>query len=275
MAGSLSYLVFRDIKCDDSRRWDVRRTAKLTGNSKLFWEESIGMISEDLKSCVDGIAHCGPHVSAYYSNSDDYGYNGYAPPRYANESERDVYEIRFFYHHFDALTATIPSLASPLKEEVEDLLEFLQETHGAAYSETNKLAAQGLAHRDHLEMLFCPNDVVVTRQHGSLSAFVLRVWPSGDSILDLDCWSWAYDGQWFHRKNSLRTITRPLKRVVPIRDLEVYPLRFATDEEKNELLLRGRKFWSLRYKNLASYEGWDFKAEQSFVRPLLSLLIKK
>jgi hypothetical protein len=182
-----------------------------------------------------------------------------------DEKDRDLYELRFLYHHRGILASGIPSFSNPLKEQVQDLLDFLQETHGTDYSRTDELLSQGLIYRDQLEMLFCPNSVVVSRQEGSLSAFVLRSWPSGISALDLDCWFWGYDGEWLHRRSITKRVLRPLKNVVKIRELEVYPLRFATEEEKTALELRGQKFWSLRQQSLVSYNGWDFKSEQQYV----------
>jgi hypothetical protein len=193
-AGSLAYLVFRDVKCYDYMRWDMAQGSSSSSGSKLFWKESIALINENLRSCIDGVAQCAPNGSAYGSNSPNYAI--YSAER--DEPDRDLYELRFFYHHRELLAAGIPSFSSPLKEQVEDILGFLQETYGTVYSETDRLLSQGLIHRDHLEMLFCPNSIVVSKsdskQTGSLSAFVLRSWPIGQSALTLDCWYWGFDG---------------------------------------------------------------------------------
>jgi hypothetical protein len=53
---------------------------------------------------------------------------------------------------------------------------------------------------------------------------------------------------------------------VCIRDLGVYPLRYASEEDICKLQARGEKFGDLRYKNIASYKGWDLMAEQNHVR---------
>lgn len=259
-AGSLAYIIFRDVKCGDYMRWDMAQLSSSSSGSKLFWKESIAIIDNDLRSCIDSIAQCAPNGRLYDYGSSD------GPDYYSREeNDRDLYELRFFFHHREVLTAGLPTFPRPLKDHVEDLMEFLQDTHGTLYAETDDLLSQGLVHRDHLEMLFSPNAVVVSRQNGSLSAFVLRSWPIGNSSLTLDCWYWGFDGEWFHRKSITRYVQRPLKNVVRVRDLEVFPLRFATEQEKSTLELRGQKFWSLRYQHLASYEGWDFKAEQHYV----------
>jgi len=245
-AGPLVYLVFRDLSCDDTMRWDFGPSSTSFCNSQLFWRESIAILDENLQSCVDGVARCAPNASAYHSepSSSSYSYQLYSSQN--KDSERDLYEPRFFYHHREVLVSLLPSLNSPLHEQVQDLLDFIESCHGTVYSEADKLLSQGLVHRDHLEMLFCPNDIVISKQSGSLSASVLRSWPEGNSVLTLHCWAWGFDGQWLHRKPNVRTVSRPLKNVVRIRNLEVYPLRYATDEEKSALYLRGQKFWDLR-----------------------------
>jgi hypothetical protein len=258
-AGSLAYLVFRDVNCDNNLRWDKAQGSSLSSGSKMFWKESIAIIDDGLRSCVDSVAQCAFNESAYHPVSPQIYY-----PQ-MDQKNRDLYELRFFYHHREALGSGLHSFASPLKEQVQGLLDFLQETHGTEYSETDQLLSQGLIHRDQLEMLFCPNSIVLSRQAGSLSAFVLRSWPSGTSALTLDCWYWGFDGQWLHRKSVTKRVLRPLKNVVRIRDLEVFPLQFATEEEKTTLECRGQKFWSLRHQSLASYDGWDFKGEQHYV----------
>jgi len=258
-AGSLAYLVFRDVNCHDNLRWDKAQGSSLSSGPKMFWKESIAIIDDGLRSCVDSVAQCAFNESAYQPVQP----HSYYP--HMDQKNRDLYELRFFYHHREALGAGLHSLASPLKEQVQGLLDFLQETHGTEYSETDQLLSQGLVHRDQLEILFCPNSIVLSRKAGSLSAFVLRSWPSGTSALTLDCWYWGFDGQWLHRKSVTKRVLRPLKNVVQIRDLEVFPLRFATEEEMTTLELRGQKFWLLRHQSLASYDGWDFKGEQHYV----------
>lgn len=263
-AGSLAYLVFRDMSCDDNMRWDIARQSSASGDSRHVFNESIAIIDIKLRSFIDGIARCAPNRDAYVAESRS------SPSPYMDStddnSRRDLYEVKFFYHHRMALKASLSNLSGLLREHVNDILSFLQNHHGAVYSETDDLLSRGLIHRDQLEMLFCPNDVLISRDSGLLSAFVLRSWPSGYSMLTLDCWSWGFDGQSLHRKSTLKTLTRPPKDIVSIRDLEVYPLRYANEEDTYILQARGKKFWDLRYKTIASYEGWDFKAEENYVR---------
>jgi hypothetical protein len=265
--GSLAYLVFRDMRCEDNMRWDIARQSSASGDLMRTWNESIAIIDTKLRSCMDRVARCAPNSSAYFAESRSSASSySYIDPRTKDNSEQDLYEVKFFYHHRRALEAGLPDLSSPLREQAIDLLGFLQYDQGSVYAETDDLLSRGLIHRDRLEMLFCPNDVLISRDSGLLSAFVLRSWPSGHSILTLDCWNWGFDGQWLHRKRTLKTLARPLKDIVQIRDLEVYPLRYASKEDVGILQVRGQKYWDLKYKNIASYEGWDFKAEQNYVR---------
>lgn len=264
--GSLAYLVFRDVKCDDNMRWDfAQRSSPSAEESQLFWEESIAIVHEELRSAVDGIAKCVPN-NAYFGDK---------PHQVRNHNQgQDFYEPRFFYHHRAALASSLASFTNPLLDQLKDLLKFINTTYGATWSKIDRLLSQGLVQRDHLEWLFCPNHLIISKKSGSLSAFVLRSWPSGRSALRLDCWGWGFDGQWLHRKSVTQAVARPLKTVVSIRDLEVFPLQYATEDEKKSLYARGRKFWGLRYKNIASYEGWDYMADHKYVGGLCNYVYK-
>jgi hypothetical protein len=239
----------------------MAKASSLSGSSKLFWKERIAIIDDGLRSCINDLACCAPNSAAYESETR----SRYSRSSSIEDNDRDLYEMRFFYHHRQALKASLDSISTLLKQQVQDLLDLLQEIHGTSYSTVDQHLSQGLIHRDYLESLYCPNSIVVSRTEGPLSAYVLRAWPIGTSALTLDCWYWGYDGEFLHRKPTTKRVLRPLKNVVQIRDLEIFPLEFATEEEKITLELRGQKFWSLRYQNLASYDGWDFNREQHYV----------
>lgn len=98
--------------------------------------------------------------------------------------------------------ATSSSLNSPLPDQVQELLNFVASTHEAIHSEVDRHLSQGLVRYDQLEMLFCPNHIVVSKKSGSISAFALRSWPSGRSVLELDCWHGALMGSGSTEKRS-------------------------------------------------------------------------
>lgn len=249
---SLAFVVFRDLACKGPRQ-SVKQHAGLVSEYHAYWEESIEVIDSGLHSEIGSVARCAHDRTIYSRYFDPLG------------SSKDEFYHQFFYYHRDALAARIPKICSPTKEYAQDLLSFIQESHGALYDQADTLFSKGLVHRDFLKMLFCPNDVVLSKQEGVLRAFVITSQPLGSTTLKLECWYWGYDGQRLRRKFCSLALTRALKATVNIRDLEIYPLRYATDEEKNYLLQRGQKFWNLKHQTLSTYNGWDLNTDNFYV----------
>lgn len=254
---SLAFIVFRDLNCKDSSQ-TIGQNSIPTSEAGSKCEDSIIFIDPTLRSVIDSVARCTHNRSAY---SDSRRVSSSVDP----SGEDAEYYHQFFYHHHEALSACVSTVCSPTKEYLQDLLAFLMEAHGAVYDQANALFSKGLVRRDLLKMLFCPNDIVLSKQQGSLAAYVLRSKPVGGFTLRFDCWYWGFDGQCFHRKNCTPTLARPAKTIVNIRDLEIYPLHYATEKEKDYLLQRGRKFWDLRNQNLMTYSGWDANADHYYV----------
>ena len=68
-------------------------------------------------------------------------------------------------------------------------------------------------------------------------------------------WLWLYDGV-FAKQESHAYISMSLgyeEETIAIRDLNVYPLRYASEEMRSLLEKRGRTFWSLRNRRFVSY----------------------
>ncbi len=235
--------------------------------------ESIALSSETLQMAVTEVSRCAPNDSAYENakNPSELGYHSYSLSK--NDNEIETYPHRFFYHHRSQLANYAESAGGLVRDHINALLSYIQASQGQVHDEADGLIAQGKIQRSHLEMLFCPNDIVLAKTAGSLAAYVLRAWPQGGSTISLDCWAWGFDGNWLHRKSETLTVLRPPHEQISIRDLEVFPLRFATPEELEQLRTRGQKFWNLRYQSFVTYNGWDAKAEQFYVSYPVSAII--
>jgi hypothetical protein len=95
-----------------------------------------------------------------------------------------------------------------------------------------------------------------------LRALVLKKWPDViESTLELDCWHFALDGLRLRRRQTLLYARKPDHFVFDIRDLEVFPLKYATKEEMQALEERGLKYWLIRDATFLSYTGLDVSGE--------------
>lgn len=256
-SGDIAFIVFRYYRCSDAARWDSVRQRRPRSLQKLFCDEGIVVVSENLQSIIYGVSKCLSHQEVYYPETLH---------RNEKEPRTDEYSIAFLYHHRTAIaSAAAANVSSDVLDQRKALLDYVESNHGHYFAEIDNLIEAGKIQSSNIEMLFCPNDILVTRIGGVLSAYVLRAWPSGGPTISLDCWGWGYNGHWLRRKHRDLAISRPIQTTINIRDLEVYPARFATPEEWTYLQRRGQMFWSLRYQGFVAYEGWDFQAEQYYV----------
>jgi hypothetical protein len=272
-AGNIAFVVLKEYRCQDGSYWDaLRRSGSMLTATPIF-KESIAVVSEVMQSAITRVSRCAPNDAAYENTTTPQSKYYSSSQKLAGE-EIETYPHRFLYHHRARLSEYAASSGELARDQITALLSYVQASNGSTYEEADRQIAQGKIRRLHLEMLFCPNDIVIARKTGFQVAYVLRAWPSGKSTIFLDCWAWGFDGHWLHRKPAPLTVMRPPQEIISIRDLEVYPLRFATPQEVDQLRTRGLRFWDLRYQRLVTYTGWDANAEQFYVSYVVPLLKK-
>lgn len=262
--GGFGFLVFKDYQCA------TNHNIASHNNQDKFASDSISIVSDELQELISKIAECPlvrfnrrtPTQTQYYESRAQPVINEFEIPSPYN----------FFYHHrtklleesYSHMPSNIPSTNN---SAITALLEYLEDNQGDVFREADELFELGQMTVQHLQRLFRPNEVVIAR-HGSVySAYVLADWPSinQDSSWHLPCWSWGYDGSFFHRKDTNLTLNYRLGEATKIANLGVFPLRFCSDDLKNSLIKRGKHFWDLRHKHYVSYNGWDFQKEEFYV----------
>ncbi|KAI9869908.1 MAG: hypothetical protein M1830_004937 [Pleopsidium flavum] len=84
--------------------------------------------------------------------------------------------------------------------------------------------------------------------------------------LSLQAMSWKFDGS-FQRELTDLVIKygARLDEVIVIRDLDVYPLKFAHLKMAESLRAKGKKFWDCRHKKYVCYNGWDYNYAEKIV----------
>lgn len=247
-AGDLGFQVFKSYKCLANHQRLLLNTRDRVGS------DSISIISVTLKDIISRIAKC------LLSNMDSWPNEFEIPSPY-----------NFIFHHRSELLKKVGPESfgdhtSTHHSAITALLQYVDESQGEVFREADKLFKEGQTTMQHLQRLFCPNEVVIARHDNIFSAYVLIDWPriEGDSSWSLSCWSWGYDGLFFRRKDIRLSLRYLLGEVTRITDLGVFPLRFAPEGLKKELIERGKQFWNLRHKHYVSYNGWDFKKEDFY-----------
>ncbi|OCL11062.1 P-loop containing nucleoside triphosphate hydrolase protein [Glonium stellatum] len=259
--GGVAFIVFRDYRCRDSLSWNTLRGADSGTTAPICREESIAIISEGLQTAINTVAKCSPSDSAYAPSRKP---NEYAIPKNQDKEKDEELHHRFLYHHRHALLQYAETEDLEVSNQIIELLKYLEISKGSIYEEADTLFAQGEVKKHHIELLFCPNDIIISTLNGLPIACVLREWPAGQCTIFLECWYWGFDGSWLHRRPITLSIRRPPDAKVKIRQLEAYPIKYATQVDIDHLLARGQKWWNLRYQTLVSYKGWDYEAQKFY-----------
>ena len=260
--GGVAFIVFRDYRCSDSLRWNTLRGASGGTNAPICRNESIAVISDDLQIAINNVAKCAPSDSAYKPPPRP---TEYSHLKNQNNEKDEELPHKFLYHHRHALLQYAKTEGLETSNQVIELLQYLESSKGSVYKAADTLFAQGEVKRHHIELLFCPNDIIISQQNGLPIACILREWPVGQGTISLECWHWGFDGNCLHRRPITISIRRPPDAKIKIRQLEAYPIKFAAQAEIDRLLARGRKWWGLRYQILVSYRGWDYETQKFYV----------
>lgn len=219
--------------------------------------ETISIVSQSLLKAFAQVATCHLDEGGFH---DEFPRPEMAAPYY------------FLYHHRSHLLQLAQSLQplnsgqSGTSTKIMALLNYIDEAEGERFQEADELSKQGKINRRHYQKLFLPNDIVIVQNKNGLSACVIHEWPQPTQEgLNLTCWSWHLQGKWLQRKQEDWVLSVISRAEIPIQDLKVYPLRYASPDVVDRLRLRGQKYWNLRHQTFVSYSGEDFLDEQHHV----------
>jgi hypothetical protein len=167
-----------------------------------------------------------------------------------------IYPYSKLYHSKDTfIEPSVRLLESQQQIDLEVLFRYVTERLTLDYEELAELSAQGIVNQKHWLLLFRSGDTVITEQDGQLRGFSVNSCRSlNQNTLELDCWSWGYDGN-FSRNFSTIPISWPSRsKQLKITDLSVYPIRYAADGIESKLRERGHTFWGCRRRKYVNYD---------------------
>jgi len=173
-----------------------------------------------------------------------------------NTSPYFAYPYLQLYHQKDHLVDTTSrGLTLHYQSHLEALHDYVAQRLGTEHAEAEALFAKGLVNEKHWDKLYRPGAVVVTFENEQPLAYVSKMSPDiSNNALQLQCWSWAFDGKFF-RKSRVFNIPWPSDTIVKaITDLQVYPLDRATYQLRDELRSRGETFWACRSRKFLNYD---------------------
>ncbi|KAI0506425.1 ATPase [Xylaria bambusicola] len=148
---------------------------------------------------------------------------------------------------------------------------YLDTCLGDEWKTVDVLLSTGYITAEYVRYLFVPQDICILNSHGkaavALEAFTATDWldqPRGS----ISGTKWDFDGN-FERKNKHFFLGQlpSLTTKFPIRNLSVYPARFADKDSIDGIRRRGKMFWKCRRRNYVCYKDTELKSAPSMSDP--------
>ncbi|KAI1412297.1 hypothetical protein F5Y13DRAFT_163269 [Hypoxylon sp. FL1857] len=161
-------------------------------------------------------------------------------------------------------------------ELVSTLTNWIEANYAPHYDKIDDQFRRCRVSNTSIEYLIRPGDVLVSKSDGTFSGYLTTTRPRNNRKTEetstpanekhkvIYQWSWdiksrslAYAGDfhWVVDEARISFDAETEDEEVDIRSLNVVPLRYASDDVRRRLKLRGKTFWKCRDKQLVSYEG--------------------
>lgn len=157
---------------------------------------------------------------------------------------------------------------------VAKLTDWIEANYASLYDQIDRKFDKGLVSKESMEYLIRPGDVLISNDNGRLSGCLATSRPRFDvgqrALEEKDkhnpkpSWSWSIDSYAFMYAGKFRREDENIDIVletecedveVDITSLNVVPLKYVSDDIRETLLRRGKRFWKCRHKQFVSYEG--------------------
>ncbi|KAM0302826.1 hypothetical protein ACHAO8_011542 [Botrytis cinerea] len=271
------FVVFQDYECN----CDFGKVLMKPGNLSISDypenraskpKESIGICSKDLCDQFNALVKDMPDAEKRFPNFGLF------------EDDSDLIQSPYlFYYHNREFFSRVREDLSP-DNSLGLLLDYISQSVTEIYKEVDDLLSRGILTADIIPYLFAPTTTIVSHEKDQICGYVQReecqrrwVGDRYHQIITLPVESWSYNGKFTqslknlevnfdidhidtHNSYSVLTKTPTMK----IQNLSAYPLRFASEHIKTELLERGKKFWKFRKQKFVLYTGLDYARTEYF-----------
>ncbi|KAJ6007819.1 hypothetical protein N7540_011795 [Penicillium herquei] len=208
-------------------------------------------------------------------------------------SEELMSPYLFLYHSRNNIDEIQATLSPPEQEQLGLILQYISEAFGLEYSLADDLLTNGMMMPECIQYLVKPGDTLVQNLGGQYHGLLAESWLMEGSVAEMqlrtndedqeselsdpstkfwniDCKSLGFDGNFFWISHKLSIELRndhssflsqglsgisvkDVPKMIPINELNFYPLRYASEQVLRVLKQRGSRFWRCRTKSLVSY----------------------
>ena len=197
----------------------------------------------------------------------------------------------FWYRYRASYHDIITELQPHHRRMMEFLVQWIEHNYGQEYEDADNRLRNGYISRRLMKYYVMPGDVLVSRKNGDLQTYMAetwtidqksnRTWDDDDDDdegweeqtreirefqsdktravrprhYNVSGWSYQFDGTFSKKRSHLRIELKLDQRndEVKILDMEIFPLKLATQDLLQKLERRGKIFWKCRYKMFVSY----------------------
>jgi len=168
--------------------------------------------------------------------------------------------------------ACLDQIPEPDRSQMKMLAEWIEHNYSQTYKEAEAQFSRGFVSATSMPFFCRPGEVLVSRTDKGIRGYIADSWadeqPREGSFKERPrerspkrCWqikaySYGYDGHFYRDDTNLRVELdfdddHP---EVDTKDLEVLPLRLASDEFRLKLERRGQMMWACRHRSIVSYD---------------------
>jgi uncharacterized protein DUF7025 len=174
------------------------------------------------------------------------------------------------YYHFRTTLQTALDRIDNEDEQIQLQLlsSYVYSAYSDEFSQADSMLSRGVVTQPFLKYLFVPGEVIIKTKSGQVMGYLqqgfLNFSPlfTGSShqmeepkLTTLTGQTWDFNGEFTKRYEKLDVDwANSLKGEQYINKLNVYPLRYASDEVKQSLAARGKTFWACRKHNYVEYQ---------------------
>lgn len=246
----VQFIVFKEHRCAADLSAGRKSVPSMTISQR---QERLSILSPVLTRALNEVAEC---------DLDSVPHRPFGPS--GVESTEMEAPYNFFFHHRHKLS-TLRETRMEYNTPVKLLLDYL-ENFEKEYQEAEALFKRKVVTESHLGKLFRPNQIVVTKEGGSIVATMLDEWPERSlDGFDFTGWRWYYNGRTLEREEWDQSFKVSFLNEKDIEQLPIYPIEYLNPKTTERILGRGRRFWEMRRHSLVAYDGWDHHHDYHYV----------
>jgi hypothetical protein len=208
-----------------------------------------------------------------------------------NEDDEEIPVPFLAYYHFrTAIQAALDELDDEDEQaQLQLLSNYINSAYCDEFSQADSMLAKGVITQPFLKYLFVPNEVFIAIKDEQTTGYLQQGFldlksssPLGhvdreSEVLTLKGQNWVFDGEFTMQFEKLDVTWSTLpQKEQKINKLNIYPLRYASEEVKQSLAARGKTFWACRKHKYVEYQQEIPKNMQNSVsRSIYCVILKR